>query len=327
MNKSTIVAGLVACAIGCSSDGGGSLTPTQFQQQEASAYCTYYVRCGLYADQASCLANANTTPDSAVFDAINAGKVTWNGGDAQSCLDAIESLSCDQTSMGARVEPSACLNIVTGVAATGSACEQDAECVSGECALTTCGSACCPGTCTGSASTGAVGEPCIEGDTCAAGNWCDESDTGSICQALVASGSACQASASCPYGQGCGGGICKVLPQVGQPCPDNVCADIGAYCGSAGTCLAYGLSGAACGSGTECSPFETCDTTSGKCAALPTVGQPCTDECSNATCDNGTCVAPGSDGTTCMFPSDCQSDNCVIDENGSGTCTAESVCI
>ena len=329
MIKSIIVAGLIACAIGCSSDGGGSLTPDQFEQDLQSSFCAYEVRCGLYLDQASCVAAGGFALDPSLAAAIAAGKVTWNGANAQACLGDIENESCDQTSMDARFEPESCLQIAIGTVATGSACESSEECVSGVCMTQSCDSACCPGTC-GAASTGAAGQPCLDGDTCAAGNWCDVTqDDVQTCEPLFGSGSACEFSRQCPYGQGCAGGICKALPQVGEPCPDGACADVGVYCGSAGTCLKDGLPGAACGSAQDCALSAMCDMTSGQCVAIPTAGQPCTTECANGiSCNNGTCMTPATNGAACVSDEDCQSDYCSGGSDGSDfACAPAPVCI
>jgi len=313
-------------AFACSHDGGG-LSASDYAAQAAQALCDWEVRCGLFADQTSCLMYGQTQIGSGLQQLIDSGKATFDGDAAQACLDAIASTSCDVTQMGVRVEPSACLHYVDGTVATGSACEQNAECQSGACAIADCGSACCTGSCIAAQAPAGSGEPCVT-RPCDTGLTCDQ--TSGTCVPLGGSGAGCGLPDQCAYGLGCAGGMCKPLPAVGEMCPDGLCADLGAVCNAAGTCVMYGLPGAPCEIDQDCSPYATCDVAMGKCTALPTLGQTCETACSDGSYCNvpdggsgvGTCTAPAPDGAPCTRDPQCASHYC-----GDTGCQAQPVCI
>jgi hypothetical protein len=312
---SIVVSGV---AIGCSGHGGG-LSPSQYTAEAAQALCDYEVRCGLFADQAGCLAFGQTAPDATLQPLLDSGKATFDGVAAQACLDAISTVPCDQTQMAARVVPDACSRFVRGTVAMGGACEQNAECQSGACDVPDCGSACCSGTCGAAQAPGGSGDPCAT-RACDAGLACSTaSDT---CVPLAGSGAGCTLPSDCDYGLGCAGGICQPLPAVGQPCAAGQCADVGAVCNASGTCVMLGLPGAPCTTAADCSPYATCDVANGTCAALPTAGQACTTECSDGSYCNGTCMVPGSDGAPCTRDGQCASRYC-----GGSACAPAPVCI
>lgn len=320
-------AGVVAIlAFACSHDGGG-LSASSYAAQAAQALCDYEVRCGLFADQASCLVYGQTQIGDSFQQLLDSGKATFDGNAAQACLDALANLSCDNTQMSVRTEPPGCLHIVTGTVATGSDCEQSDECQSGACAIPDCSSACCTGSCVAAQAPAGSGEPCAT-RPCDTGLVCDQ--TSSTCVALAGSGAGCTLFDQCDYGLGCAGGMCKPLPAIGQMCPDGICADVGAVCNAAGTCMMVGLPGAPCATAEDCSPYATCDVAMGTCTALPTVGQPCQTGCSDGSFCNiadggsgvGTCTALGSNGASCTRDTECASHNCA--DTG---CQAQPVCI
>jgi hypothetical protein len=298
----------------CSHDAGG-IAAGDYAAQAAAALCDYEVRCGLFADQMSCLAFDQTRLGGAFQQLLDSGKAIFDGAAAQACLDAIANMPCDQTQMAVRVEPSACLHEVDGSVGTGGACKQSGECQSGACAVGNCGSACCAGTCEAAQAPAGSGEPCVT-RPCDVGLAC--SRTTGTWVPLGGSGAGCTLDTDCDYGLGCPAGRCKPLPAIGQMCPQGVCADIGATCNAAMTCVMVGLPGAPCQIDQDCSPFATCDVAMGKCAALPTLGEPCQTQCSDGSYCNivdggsgaGTCTAPGSDGAPCTRDNQCASDYC-----------------
>jgi hypothetical protein len=106
-----------------------------------------------------------------------------------------------------------------------------------------------------------------------------------------------------------------------------VCAEIGAYCATDGTCTALGLPSAACTTSAQCSPFYPCNTMAGTCQAYPITGQPCTGECSDGSfCDVSTmiCTAKLADGAACTQGTACQSQTC--DTATTHTCIEPTTC-
>ncbi len=305
-------------AIACSHDGGG-ISASDYAAQEAAAFCDYEVRCGLFADQPSCISFETIYVDPSFLMLVDSGKVTFDGNAAQACLDAISTTPCDGTQMAARITPSACNAIVVGTVAMSGACEQSAECQSGACVVPDCGSACCTGSCGAAQAPAGSGEPCLT-RACDVGLACNE--TSETCVALGGSGAGCMYFDDCAYGLGCAGGECAPLPAIGAPCPDGECADVGAVCNEQATCVMVGLPGSPCATDDDCAPYVTCNGTS--CVTNPTLGQPCTTTCSDGSyCGSGTCVAPAGSGAACTLDAQCASRYC----GGSAGCEAAPVCI
>ncbi|HEY1812066.1 MAG TPA: hypothetical protein VGG74_06895 [Kofleriaceae bacterium] len=316
------VVGIVA--LGCT-HSGASISPADYAADAANALCDYEVRCGLFADQASCVAYGQTMVDPTFEMLVASGKVTFDGSVAQECLDAIVGTSCDQTQMTARILPDACSHYLVGTVAMGSACEQNAECQSGACAIGDCQQACCTGTCAAVQAPAGSGDPCIT-RPCEPDLTCS-TNTGT-CAALGGMSDACALPTDCDFGLGCAGGECQPLPAVGQPCLDGQCADVGAVCNEAGTCVMVGLPGAACATDADCSQFAECNGTT--CVAFPMLGESCDAGCSDGSYCNiadggsgsGTCTALGSDGTPCTVSSECANGYCP-----SGTCETPPLCL
>jgi hypothetical protein len=321
----------------CSSSGGVPID--QLETKLDDAYCNYYVKCGLFPDVTTCELNEVTAEDdetAEIASAVTAGKITYNGGLAQQCFDAIANASCDRTQ--ARGEPAICNQIFGGTAGSGSACENNEECKSLLCDLPDCGSAaCCAGTCVGDAppALGGVGSSCDDDDSeCQTGLFCGPAPTeeSDICSMPAGSGMTCDgADDSCQVGLACDATTetCATLPTTGAACPHQQCANLGDHCGSDGMCEKDGLPGDACSADTDCSPFYTCDTTMLKCVQGPGLGSSCaTAECfdGDTYCDTGsatpTCVAKKPDGSTCANGEECESDEC----DGSA-CVAETICL
>jgi hypothetical protein len=316
------IVGIVAIA--CNHGNGGGIAPADYATEAANAVCDYDVRCGLFADQASCLAYGLVSVDAGFLMLLDSGKATFDGNAAQACLDWISNRSCDQTQMDARVEIAACSQFVVGTVAMNGACEQNAECVSGACATADCQQACCTGTCVAAEGPAGSGDPCVTRS-------CDSSlacSMAGVCVPLGGSGAGCMLSSDCDFGLGCPAGECAPLPAIGDPCPTGECADIGAVCDDASMCVMVGLPGAPCTTNDDCSKYAECNGTT--CVAQPTLGQPCDVGCSDGSYCNipdggsgvGTCDALGSDGDPCTRDAQCTSFNC-----GDTGCLPAAVCI
>ncbi|HEY1813701.1 MAG TPA: hypothetical protein VGG74_15225 [Kofleriaceae bacterium] len=323
--------------VACSSSN--SIPVDQLETQLDDAYCSYYVKCGAFPDVATCEMSEAVSDDdetAAIMQAVQAGKIDYNGQLAQQCINAIANASCDRTQE--RGEPAICAQIITGTAGSGSACESDTECKSLACDIPDCGSAaCCEGMCVGDAPPplGGVGSACDDDSSeCQNGLYCATSETmeSFTCATPGGSGSTCSGGdESCQIGLACDETteLCSTLPGTGEACPHQQCALAGDFCGSDGTCHKDGLPGDACSDSSECSPFYTCDTTMMKCVQGPGVGSSCaTAECfdGNTYCDTGsatpTCLQKKADGSTCATDEECESDDCV-----GSACTAETICL
>jgi hypothetical protein len=320
------LAALALALIACGDDLPG-LRFEDFADAQRAAECTRDVACGLFADEATCLAYFRARPDRDLAAAVANGKVRYDAQRAEQCVDALATRGCDLTRRADRVVP-ACAQVLTGTLADGASCAFDDECGSGECDAPVCSPAtCCLGTCAAPLADHA----CRRDDQCGVDEFCGD-DHG--CHARALAGATCEADAACADGLGCIGatelmpGNCRELPHVGEPCPYLRCADLGAVC-SSGTCVAVGLPGAACATHTDCSPFALCDAGSLRCIDVPTVGMPCEGTCAGeAWCDldsTHTCVAPRPDGEFCTASDQCASlfcqENVVFDQ-----CTTEPVC-
>lgn len=324
MRWSIAIVACVACGGSSGSTGGSSLA--DYAADALAARCQVQVRCGLFADQASCTIHYRAPADPNLQAAVSAGKLAYDGVKAQQCFDAIAAVSCDATDMSERVEPAACKQIFTGKVQQGAACAFDDECASGVCLIPGCNNACCPGQCGPAEPPAQIGASCAN-VMCVDNAYCDLTQT---CRALVAQGGACMDSSWCNFGLGCTGttgggmGTCNPLPATGAPCPDQQCASIGDVCNAQQMCAVDGLPGAPCIGSGECSPFYQCDATN-HCAPYPTLGQACTTVCSDDSwCMNGTCTAPLANGMTCATQDQCASDFC---DNTTGKCADLPMCI
>lgn len=163
---------------------------------------------------------------------------------------------------------------------------------------------------------------------------CNEVFTG-----LVKTGSPCGFSTECESGacakQSCQMACCLGTcveptpePDIGQPCTFACKGD--AYCGADSICHERLPQGAAC-SDEVCAYGLYCrgltSTTSGACAPIPHLGEPCETECAElgSVCA-GTCVAAGLLGdscaaSACSFFYECSAQQCVALPTGGMPCT------
>jgi hypothetical protein len=309
-------------AMACSS--GPSIASSELDQALHQARCERLARCGLFPDEASCLAYFRVIPDVSVAAAITAHKVTYDGERAKQCVDAIAKQSCDVTAHDSRTLAVVCEAMYTGAVAGGEPCAINTECASGTCTLPTdCPeSGCCAGTCRPAQAPGKAGTACARTRDCAADLVCATDRT---CHALAKAGEPCGSDRECGDGLGCINplstmpGTCRALPHAGEPCPYLRCADENVQCDEAKThtCVALGLPQAPCATAADCSPYMECDATTLKCRELPSLGMPCTTACQGESycllgASGGTCSTPQANGALCESRNDCASNYCFV---------------
>ncbi len=110
--------------------------------------CATEVRCGTFADMASCT-SARVSSTAQVEADTASGKTVYDPAAAGICLDALAMLSCSAS--GSTTQLQACTDAVKGTVADGGPCVAGNQCVSSVCNVTatSCasGMACCAGTC------------------------------------------------------------------------------------------------------------------------------------------------------------------------------------
>jgi hypothetical protein len=319
--RSLVVAMMIA---GC---GGSGVDAKDYISASVNATCDYETRCGLFPDTASCLEFFNPNYNDVMFFAeLDMGLVHYDPAKAEECINDVRNAPCDTTSMDSRVRPAACNSLITGATATGDTCVSNEQCQSTACSKPNGAVACGSGTCVATTALGKLGEPCAT-RACDSGLVCDNTKT---CAMLYTEGMACAGNDQCNYGLACDAiptGFCRQAPKIGDACPDHLCAEIGAYCATDGRCTALGLSGAACTSTQQCSPYYPCNMTTGTCQAYPITGQPCAAGCSDGSyCDTSTmiCTARLADGAACTQGYSCQSETC--DTTTTHTCIEPVSC-
>ncbi len=308
MRRSLLVVALLAAC-------GDNIVGTPLDELEAErnrVRCERLVRCGLFADDASCSGFFRRRPDVNLTSAIAAGIVRYDGPSASACHAALAEVRCDTASRDARVLPLACTQMFTGTIGDAGACALDEECSSGSCGVPVCPELCCTGPCRPARSAGAIGEACELDRDCVADTFCSAD---LVCQPLVGEAGLCDDDAECEYHLGCIGpsdlmpGNCRALPLVGESCPYMRCAEVGAVCSAARVCERVGLPGAPCTTAADCSPVARCDLDTGTCAEVPSLGEACTSTCAGESwCDfmtSQTCIAPRPDGQVCFSDLEC----------------------
>jgi hypothetical protein len=338
----TLMVVIVTLSAAC---GSGAVSRDDYPAALRDARCHYLVSCGAVDNLDTCRkANigglGGLDPDlvvqrlsASVQAAIGKGKIAYDGGSAQACLDALAGRSCDVTSQDNRVVPDACQDILTGTQHDGAACADNLECISRQCNVPLCNMACCTGTCAGDVAPARakLGESC-EHARCEDTLFCDQAVV--MCVALKPVDAFCASASECAFGLDClPTAACGALPGPGDACT-GACRDEGTTCGAASrTCVKAALGGAACAATADCAPIYLCDATK-HCSAGPALGAACTlnQPCGGdgAFCDipdgqaMGTCVLPKADGSPCQLDSNCQSQRC---DPMALMCVPEPVCI
>lgn len=336
LGLSVVAASLGAAFLfGCG--GGGSVKVENLGDAVADSACDRLERCGAIADHATCVAIYKTLiNEDNIIAGVNAGLITYDGGKAQECLDALSGASCDPSAMDERVLPQACTDAIKGTVADGGACKNSDECKSGSCELTTCTMACCPGTCNPTPPAKvAIGQSCSAAP-CVDGAFCNSS---TVCAALLAAGQSCTSDDECTYGTVCAGATgaetCTAPPKAGDPClthnGGHSCISTGLQCDATMHCATLLGANAACDPQAPLCKFDlACDATAKTCGPLPAVGAACAGECApgaycqfNQTTGGGTCTAAKADGQACQSDNECTSSNCDATSN---TCTTRTTC-
>jgi hypothetical protein len=309
--------------------------PTAYKE----ANCRYLARCGVFPDEATCMAarlNNAAYIDPDLLAAIGAGRVIYNGSNVSACFDAIANATCDQTDQDGRLHLPACDAFFQGTLLGGESCLIDEECISGECSGVASGEECTTGVCIGDtapvADKSGLGQPCSGLEDCLDGLYCDFDLQ--QCATLKPMDTLCTQPTECAYGLGCAGSTgartCTPLPTAGQPCPDFVCRDDGLFCNASGFCEQIGVAGATCTDVYQCSTYYPCDFTTNTCKQGPALGESCTPSTNNCFaadtfCDSATytCAPLKSDGIPCITDAECTSGNCDFE---SSVCMTPEAC-
>ncbi len=251
---------------------------------------------------------SNLTEFKELVGLVQAGTLGYDAKQAALCLAQLN--DCEQQ-FDEGVAPQ-CETVFLGKTVNGGSCDRDEVCQSGYCKGEVDG---CPGTCQAKASVGSscaesaacqvglgcvggqckalfavdVGGPCVKSLECKAGLWCSAGAAGGTCTAKGEAGAPCQDPGSCKPGFSCAFSgpdkppACQANLKAGQPCavfaqPGKAKCGAGLVCvgngGVDGTCVQAAGLGGACQSTSACGGLDlVCK--QGKCAVLPTVGEPC----------------------------------------------------
>src|SRR5688572_2868102 len=108
MRKSFGIGAILSIGLSVAACGGPDSTSIDDLGPELiDAFCERAVRCGYFADEATCKANLDFDFENVVR-AVEAGRINYDGEAAAECLDAFRGATCDATSEEARNEPDSC---------------------------------------------------------------------------------------------------------------------------------------------------------------------------------------------------------------------------
>jgi len=301
---------LAPLALAACGGGNGTVAITDLGPSVETASCAHEVRCGVYADEATCEAAFSADFGQLEVD-VAAGKTAYDGKAVADCLAALRNQSCSITVELSTSAPAACGRAVVGTLATGAACYTDEECASGTCTTSVCTTTtCCMGSCAAPNPPVAIGADCSSPTAvCADGSFCQTAaGGGATCVAKFAAGQPCTALTDCATGTLCvndpttGASICGKLPAHGASCLASQFCDASTdYCNLAtGVCTSRVAAGGARPTGAECVAATFCDATTSTCKALGMTGAACTSagECFSNDCVGSVCVVPPP-ATTC----------------------------
>jgi hypothetical protein len=328
----------------------------------AGAYCDLIARCApIYSDILFSLEDCDVLLEerarqggwNELEQAVDDGRVTYDGKSAEHCMDAIATVECTDVN----VRPvEACEDMLKGSVAAGGECDIDEECAEGICDT----NMMCPGEC---APLRPAGEECQEDGECASGLVCSELTR--LCVQPGAEGEACGGGIEpqCDGGLACIGGdsmemqtgTCRPFEEIELASANETCnLDTGLLCESGLSCVVVSLdgpafecrpipnSGGTCGIGfpENCPKGQYCPLTAAEvllgvlessCTTLPADGQACAQRpidflptCAAYTrCNAATsmCMELRDLGESCTSPNQCYSGTCV-----NGGCTSERAC-
>lgn len=355
---------LVMAGAGACGDDDGSTGPLPLDQVQSTyirAYCQLAIDCEFDAfiaffdgDVEICVDFMETiggTEDgiNELIDSVNAGNTSYDGDMARECMDAMQSLSCEEA-FASEAPVLACEETFTGLLANGTDCTLDEECAGGWCDM----SSTCPGSCS---DTVLVGGGCSMGEKCETGALCEGGQCILNPGPLNLGDDCVESYRECGYGLWCdwgGNGICENRAGAGSDCEQEDQCEHGLFCNGNGECAEVVLVdelGAACGSyemGPMCNlslglgcAMEFLDSENYTvCVEVLDLGESCMEMDPNTEvvtvlpcdmfaglyCDmefqnfTGVCAARKAGGAQCNDSGECQSDYCQMD----GTCFDDS---
>jgi hypothetical protein len=272
-------------------------------------------------------------------DAVAAGRVTYDGAAAASCLADLRDMSCTDFMllMLEDADPFVACGIVTGTIADGNDCNLNSECVTeyARCEREARDAPVCEaGICEAPLP---VGGNCSEGGRCVPGAICYEG----ACRSGLA-GSPCSRPEHCRHDYFCNNGTCAADFSTNASCTDDSqctypdsCIGLELPESTSGNCGRSDRENDPCDGRYRCGPGLWCDqgtdtASLGTCKPLPVAGEGCTptEKCrADARCDaNGQCVEKGDPNATCRDSSEgchfglyCSNE---LNQDASGICLA-----
>lgn len=275
---------LVAC--------GGDDTPSavaDFATRVIATFCERGVRCGDYADRASCVESNRADYSQLIID-VNAGKTHYDPAAGTACLLGIGAVpglgSCILTEQLGASPPQACRDAVRGTIADGEPCVTSEQCISKTCNKGACEfpGICCVGVCNPTVNNpvpvgGACGAP---GSYCVAEALCQNEPAGLTCVAKANADEACALLGGCVAGLACvptdSEPVCGHVPVEGEPCDSVVpgCDLAVDFCDPAtGACQPRIRVGHSCPRGVGCVNYAYCHSMTLTCVARGGRGDPC----------------------------------------------------
>jgi hypothetical protein len=305
--------GLGACGrVGGVDAGDAGVVPlSELPARSLDVSCQYAVRCGRYANRATCAAVTSNDYGQLVA-SVKAGRAIYDGRAASDCFAFVTASDCSNVNEN----PPSCRDALKGQLPEGGTCFSDLDCMSGVCPINACPFAgCCQGACTAPVQPIPLGEVCGPGGSeCAEDGVCAVRQNLATCAVRLIEGGACLSAGECAAGLICHRsaaevvGFCAKPPGPGEPC-DVVgfpCGSTTHFCdGSTGTCILRGTVGAACQSNEGCQDYARCDPSTMTCVARGAIGAACP-----------TLAMPGasdgaSDDLTCLLGLHCFEGKCV----------------
>ena len=350
---------LTALSATCGGGGGSSIPLAELPPKLAASLCTAYQNCygpifALFLNGSECQAVTEQRIENGSFPLfqgkIDQGKIHYDGGKVQACLDSLSARTCAQ--MNERDSPE-CLAALDGTEDVGGACDLDEEC-KGQ-ALCKSPNATCPGQCS---PLLVAGQPCAKDSDCQSGLQCSAETK--LCVQPAGADQSCEYGAP-PCGPGllCLGkgdtnktpGTCRTTAEAFTGVEGGTCdPTLGLLCQTGLSCVAesltlapvsitwkcvqagsYAADGAckpgfpdACASGNYCKTGTAAIT--GTCTPVPAAGGACgtgLSQCQpNAACVSGTCQNLAQNGVSCTGNAMCYSEKC----GTSGGCEANLPC-
>jgi len=345
---------------GSAGNGGGGeasnpergITVDELPGKYAAAFCEVFTGCvgdlwGIYRPGEQCIKDFQPAVSEAfapLSDAIDAGRVKYDGTKVQSCLDDITGRDCAALS---ERQPASCKVAMAGTVKRGEDCTLDQECEGDQyCKI---GSS-CPGTCAAYESAGGV---CGSDDNCKSGLVCGDNGH---CVTPAKGGEACdEGEPKCAAGFICLGqdaaakkpGTCYAIAEAlsgnegdacsfdGHLCKGDLSCEITSIAPLGGKCVPKVAASAACHAALpdECPSDQYCvlgtnPLLPGTCQPKPKAGEKCAKGLGDsllcapyARCDDGVCREIAHAGEDCTQNDTCYSSHCV-----DGACVTGNSC-